>query len=250
MSANFYELLKYAATGIASPDMTYFDRMRASTLMGGVVQTLTGIPPLSFKADGTPLISLMMKGNGQQTGTPSPQNIIMPDFVGKRTANLNDESEIEVGGLNTSTGDETGESNRRRSGFIPVTPSTQYTISRKRETTTSYLWVLKYRSDKSYIGVITSVGDSSTFTTGDATAYIRWYTTPAVDYQSIMLNLGSTALPYEPYGYKIPITCAGQRHKKGTLASLRGCPFLFYNEGREEAGKCTTTRKTRSTIRP
>lgn len=35
MSANFYELLKYAATGIASPDMTYYDRMRASTLMGG-----------------------------------------------------------------------------------------------------------------------------------------------------------------------------------------------------------------------
>ena len=25
-----------------------------------------------------------------------------------------------------------------------------------------------------------------------------------------MLNAGSTALPYEPYGYKIPITCGGQ----------------------------------------
>lgn len=40
-----------------------------------------------------------------------------------------------------------------------------------------------------------------------------------------------------------------KRHKKGTSASLRGCPFLFYNGGREEAGKCTTTRRTRSTIR-
>lgn len=84
MSASFYDLMKYAATGIASPDMTYYDKMRASTLMGGAtVQTLTGIPPLSFPSDGTPLISWSMLGNEQQTGTPSPDNIIMPTFCGK-----------------------------------------------------------------------------------------------------------------------------------------------------------------------
>ena len=82
MSASFYDLLKYAATGIASPDMSYYDRMRASTLMGGKVQTLTGIPPLSFKADGTPLISWSMKGNGSQSGTPTPDNPVMPTFCG------------------------------------------------------------------------------------------------------------------------------------------------------------------------
>ena len=27
---------------------------------------------------------------------------------------------------------------------------------------------------------------------------------------NIMLNLGSTAMPYEPYGYAIPISCGGQ----------------------------------------
>ena len=32
MSASYFDLLKYAATGIASPDMTAFDKMRASTL--------------------------------------------------------------------------------------------------------------------------------------------------------------------------------------------------------------------------
>jgi len=89
MSASFYDLLKYAATGQASPSMTYYDKMRASTLMGGgTVQTLTGIPPLSFKSDGTPLISWSMKGNGSQSGTPSPDNIIMPTFCGVRTANV------------------------------------------------------------------------------------------------------------------------------------------------------------------
>lgn len=29
-------------------------------------------------------------------------------------------------------------------------------------------------------------------------------------FKNVMLNTGDTALPYEPYGYKIPITCAGQ----------------------------------------
>lgn len=83
MSTDFYEMQKYAATGIASPSMTYFDRMRASALTGGgKTQTLTGQPPLSFKADGSPLISWSMKGNGQQTGTPTPDALIAPDFVG------------------------------------------------------------------------------------------------------------------------------------------------------------------------
>lgn len=84
MSANFYELLKYANTGIASPEMTYFDKMRALSMTGGgTIKTLTGIPPLSFTGNGKPLISWSMLGNTQQTGTPSPDNIIMPDFCGK-----------------------------------------------------------------------------------------------------------------------------------------------------------------------
>jgi hypothetical protein len=84
MSATFFDLLKHAATGQASPSMTYYDKMRASMLMGGAVQTLTGQPPLTFKADGTPLISWSMKGNGSQSGTPTPDAPIMPEFVGKQ----------------------------------------------------------------------------------------------------------------------------------------------------------------------
>lgn len=84
MSTNFFEMLKYAATGQSSPGTTYYDRMRASALMGGgAVQTLTGQPPLTFKSDGTPLISWSMKGNSQQQGTPTPDTPIDPDFCGK-----------------------------------------------------------------------------------------------------------------------------------------------------------------------
>jgi hypothetical protein len=39
--------------------------------------------------------------------------------------------------------------------------------------------------------------------------YICLYSSTAIsksDFTSIMLNSGSTALPYEPYGYKLPLT--------------------------------------------
>lgn len=44
--------------------------------------TITGVPPLSFKSNGSPLISWSMLGNGQQAGTPTPDAPIMPTFCG------------------------------------------------------------------------------------------------------------------------------------------------------------------------
>lgn len=83
---SFYELLKYAKTGISAPDMTAYDKIRAIAMAGGAkypVQTITGVPPIRFRSDGSPLDNVTIIGNGQQTGTPSPDNIIMPDFCGK-----------------------------------------------------------------------------------------------------------------------------------------------------------------------
>ena len=79
-----YDAMKYATTGVQADGMTEYDKMKAVSMFdgGSKVQTLTGIPPLSFKADGTPLSSWSMKGNGQQQGTPTPDAPIMPTFCG------------------------------------------------------------------------------------------------------------------------------------------------------------------------
>ena len=45
-----------------------------------------------------------------------------------------------------------------------------------------------------------------TFTTSQDAKIVKFSATEQAS--SIMLNPGSTALPYEPYGYKIPLTCA------------------------------------------
>lgn len=86
MSATFFDLMKYASTGIASPSMTAYDKARALVAFGGgKMQTLTGIPPISFVSKtGKPLISWSMLGNGEQSGTPTPDAPIMPEFVGKK----------------------------------------------------------------------------------------------------------------------------------------------------------------------
>jgi hypothetical protein len=62
---------------------------------------------------------------------------------------------------------------------------------------------------------------SLTFTTLPTTQYLVFFNyNGSVEYPnrktlndvmgSVMLNLGSTALPYEPYGYKLPVTCNGE----------------------------------------
>lgn len=191
-------------------------------ILWGANKTLTGTDSISFKGYGLPLSALTLWGNGQQTGTPSPQNIIMPELVGVRTANLYN-GEIQTGGLSVSTGEEVSNSSRRRSGWIELEPNTTYTLTRQLDGSGSYFWLIAYdehqqivtdSSISEYSGVLIYGNDITgkqwTFTTTPTTRYVRFYVTAANSYSNIMLNLGSTALPYEPYGYKIPITCASQ----------------------------------------
>lgn len=245
MSANFYELLKYAKTGIASPSMTYFDRMRASSLMdGGKIQTLTGIPPLSFKANGKPLISLSMLGNGSQTGTPTHDAPIQPEFVGVRTGNLLNLNRTYSNSFTTDTTKwMNGAATMNNAGtvyaeteilgdvikvtskiagygasfLIEAYPNTTYTVSFEADKASS--GSCGGISDRDINGTVISLGaiqgKSATFTTHDNCAFLNvCFRFPPADgtvtFSNIMLNFGSTPLPYEPYGYKIPLTNTGQ----------------------------------------
>lgn len=78
------DILLCASTGVRSDDMTLFDVLRAQQMQGGGYPetTITGVPPISFKADGTPLIAWDILANMVQTGTPSPDNIIIPQEFG------------------------------------------------------------------------------------------------------------------------------------------------------------------------
>jgi hypothetical protein len=86
---SLYEILKASITGIA-PDMwTALAGMNwGGADSGHEVKELTGIPPLSFTADGTPLLDYLISGNMVQAGTPTPDSPVMPQGTGERTGNL------------------------------------------------------------------------------------------------------------------------------------------------------------------
>lgn len=265
MSANYRDLLKYATTGQASPSMTYYDRMRASTLMGGAVQTLTGIPPLSFKSNGKPLISWSMLGNGQQIGTPTPAAPITPDFCGVRTGNLfpldttklhvgrieNDGTiDYEVGTITVGTNSVTYQAGATWRGFytdyIRANENEKLTFS--TNSSSAIAWSCScYDENNSFLGKVTSTSTASIriFTTLAGTKKVRLSVTSSDTEYTItnpMLNAGSTALPYEPYGWKIPITCAGQTVSVylGQVRTVRKIKKLVLT-GNEEFGRNSST---------
>ena len=228
MMTSFYNLLKYAKTGLASPEMPAYDKMRALAMAGGKVKTLTGVPPLSFRANGKPLISWSMSGNAQQNGTPTPDNPIMPELVGDRTRNLFDaKNATETDKYITNAGTiETGANGDRfLLQTIQCRPDTQYTFSWKSivlgsNNNTPYIRVSEYDSNNNFIlrNLINCLNDDlykyRTITTSSQTVKLDirydYNCSRGQSINDIMLNAGRNPLPYEPYGYKLPITNAGQ----------------------------------------
>lgn len=228
MSASFYDWLEYAKTGIASAEMTDYDKIKALAMAGGAkypVSTITGVPPLPFKADGTPLISLSMLGNTQQTGTPTPDNPIMPTFCGVRTGNLLDTSTATLGKYINAQDIETESTalepidRLNHTDYIEIQPNTNYTYhykySRGVANTIALCW---FDASKNLISRATKdMGQSQkeyvlTGTSPVNAAFCIINFTGYLPNESMELsfNIGSTALPYEPYGWAEKITSAGQ----------------------------------------
>lgn len=186
-----------------------------------ITGTASGTAPITFPSDGRPLPAWSISGNGQQTGTPTPDNPVMPEFVGVRTANLFDESTAVYGKYIDSSGIErtstTGETNH--SDYIPVHGNTSYTIAATKPSFNSITSAISwYDANKTFISrsSYAAPGAAGRFTWGaqspnDASfAIINFQRYPLFEGENDMLNSGGTALPYEPFGWAEKITNAGQ----------------------------------------
>lgn len=220
---NFYELLlnRGKSTG---EGMTHFERLFAAKFGGSPppeVREYTGAVPVTITADGTPLIDFLISGNMEQSGTPSSENPIMPQGTGERTAQLFD---YQTG---TPTAykylDENGNENEVSelapwyiTDYIPIPDGVlSVTLSKICGGVPA---MCAYDASKNYItGIKYDTGSAVTkvditLTSSTPIHFIRFsYFLGNAGYDDIstkMLNSGSTALPYEPYGYKIPISSA------------------------------------------
>lgn len=223
MSATFYDLLKFAKTGIAAPEMTHYDKLKALAMCkaGFPVKTLSGVPPISFQSDGTPLTAWSISGNMTQTGTPTPSAPIQPEQTGDKTGNLFDVDWYSGRtGITVSNDTVSGKVDRFYNSRISlpselIGKTVTWSVYIKRPDNQGTVRVQTADNGVyTYGNNITGEGESEV--TFVVTASIRLYInyggtgTDVVTLSKIMLNTGSSPLPYEPYGYKLPLTLAGQ----------------------------------------
>lgn len=163
------------------------------------LRTLSGALPLTFRAKAGILKNYRIYGD-----------TVNGESVGDRTGNLFD-GEIERGSFNGSTGEETNSNIRVRSGKVRLTAD-NYTINadgvshgvvyvyalngdfiRDKSITTWTELPVNFEIDISYdVRFCFRKNDNSTLIPSDI--------------MNIMLNSDSEPLPYEPYGYKVPVT--------------------------------------------
>ena len=190
MGATFYQQMKYAQTGIASDGMTAFDKAKALALFESKFpsDTISGVPPLSFQSDGTALTDWSITGAS--------------GGVGDQTANLFDEV---YPNLNTTI------------KYIPIQVGDGvFTLSTDIEGTLKSDCCLFFiagnvDSGANYNanGVISGTSRTVESSGGYVTIGYRLWGTGNPSAAHTMLNSGSSALLYEKYGYKIPVTLAG-----------------------------------------
>lgn len=196
----------------------------------GKIHSKTGVSPIEFNANNQGLISWSMLGNGQQTGTPSPQSIIMPDFCGVRTGNLTYSNATQTTGTILSISQTIGKSSFILNKAVTESSTSNFAsvdIPLEAGTYTASVVGLNLfsethdrifirASDDTIIAQNIQTGNPVTFTLSAPTTLskIVIITAPQSIYNNteiyFMLNLGFTALPYEPYGWAEKITCAGQ----------------------------------------
>ena len=208
MSASFYDLMKFAKTGIAAPSMTFYDMQKARAMFGGggfPVATISGVPPISFKSDGSALTAWSISGNMVQTP---------PEECGNATGQMFDISTKQAGVYLSANGNPYASADDSwRSPKITASGGETYTLSLYCSAITS-IRLLEW-SDNAYIGNTPLYSQTGTIkltvTLNESTTKIAFNVEGdnAPYAESVMLNAGSEALPFAPNAYAIPISCGG-----------------------------------------
>lgn len=175
--------------------------------LSDLLQYQTGTPPFNFDTSDTSLFSWYITGDG----------------VGDKTANLFDKAnDIEAYYLDGTTGEYKSTGSTSRTALIKCTGNETYTISAYSRTFRVAFYSTKPTNGTAAISFNNFdygayEDHSKTVTAPQNAEYMAFFCynsgTEAQTYteneifSTVMINTGSTALPFEPYGYKIPILC-------------------------------------------
>lgn len=213
---SLWEVLK-TSKGLPAPDG--FTALFAHSLSDTyTLAEISGIPPFNL-GEIIEIVDYTIYGNTYQAEGVSPDNPQEVVGSGDRTGNLFDkgnatvyEAFINVNYFWFSTTDGS------KSIRIPVEPDTTYTLSMGvvpaifrlcesdlEDPTPTGIKVSRiiYSGNISEYTFTTSSTAKFLIFQGSSTVFDKWFNT-------LMLNEGETALPYEPYGYKIPVVTRGK----------------------------------------
>ena len=194
-----------AAKGMTESLMKYLEFKYGVLKMAGVqtgIFEILGTLPLSFTANGEPLRDWVIYGADGGVGDRT-ENLLSIEYF------LNN---MESSSLNANT----------KYIELHLLPNTFYCLSSNfyDAVTSSWFITLPNAAPSSLSNGVNSDRRFATVETGDDGKLWIWGRTKrampsgigipitemtAIDY--VMLNRGSTPIPYEPYGYKIPVTC-------------------------------------------
>lgn len=182
-------------------------------------------------------VSLTVAGNTVQDGTPSPETPVEIQGCGDRTANLfnptvfsfssssglnyelRSDGGIRVYGTKTKDGTWLAiQSSFELSGSY-YTPRLSLVVNTANESTeiTENRWGVLYTTDSISSTYVNPYGGTIKLSEGETLKSVQFYFTDKIATGTyvditiyIMLNEGNTALPYEPYGYKVPVRASGK----------------------------------------
>ena len=162
-----------------------------------VEKELSGLPPLTFKA----------KKAGTLKNYRIYGNTVNGESVGDRTANLIQGS---IKNANIGNNGKINTSNEFILVYAPVVTGESYTISNNNGTNVYafYNAVPSAETATSYDSNRQVFSTSTITFVSPTTGYIA--VRLANTARDIMINPGSTAVPYEPVGYRVPVTVEGK----------------------------------------
>ena len=202
------------------PVQSKIEKLLLKWLYQDLYLTLKGVPPLTFTTNGQPLVDWTIYGN-----------TINGESVGDRTANLFN-GDLQKGyWINaTDLGQTSSEAFRSFKIFLPAGT---YTLS--FEINVNIVRLIADGTLTQNVGNNLTEYTFTTQTNNDVGFSFRITGTSQVpwDNSDIMLNIGSVAIPYEPYGYRVPVTIDGKNLLQNTVKSQtkNGVTFTVNNDG-------------------
>jgi hypothetical protein len=190
---------------------TDLSRLWYKVLFGSKTDVITEFPYI-FNTMQNKLSDWELFGNVEVSGTPTPDSPAMPEGTGDMSGNLFDVDARDTnnGYVNNmqlnQDGTMTSWTTSEITEYIELTPNATYTLTNIGSY--NYLAYCIYDNDRQYITGNMYRGQATKVINMPPNGkYLRF--THVKTKPNTMLNLGSTPLPYEPYGYKIPISCGG-----------------------------------------